>query len=91
MSALSDHRIPWAPLAALLVLLALAMVWQRVEANVFERESGRLRQEIDRLRYENGLLETKIHQWTSPSHLGAIARKDYGMQPPKPVQVDVLK
>ena len=81
----------WKSFFVVLVLVALGMVWERVKARTFERESGHLRQEIDRLRYENGRLDVQLHQWISPTHLDSIARQTYGMAPAKPAQQDVLK
>jgi cell division protein FtsL len=81
----------WKSFAALFVIVALGMVWQRVKVRTYERECGHLRQDIDRLRYENGRLDMQIHQWISPSHLDTIARQTYAMAPVKPAQQDILK
>ena len=70
------------------IFLGLFLVfWENVEAQRQERQVILLRREVDRLTYENGRLQTQIHQWTSFSHLDAVARKDYGMEPPDPSRV----
>jgi cell division protein FtsL len=87
----SDRTLFWLPLAGLLVAVSLVMVWQRVKAHSFQRESNHLRQDIDAMRLANGRLEAQIHQWTAPSHLAEVAKKDYGMAPAKPGQQSVQK
>jgi len=76
----------WAMIAGILVSVALIMVWERVKARSLERESQHLRQEIDRLRYQNGLLDTQILNWTAPSHLAELAHSTYHMAPAQPSQ-----
>jgi len=78
-------------LTAMVVIVSLLMVLERVKARTLERESLHLRMEIDRLRYSNGLLEMQIHQWTAPTHLDFVARKEFGMAPAKLVQQEFLK
>jgi cell division protein FtsL len=76
---------PWARLAIVFVVALLGMVWQRVKARQLDREFNQLRQEADRLRYENGRLQVQIHQWVSPTNLDTHA-KQRGLLPLSPAQ-----
>jgi cell division protein FtsL len=77
----------WLNLSLAVVAGLMIMVWEHVKAQKLERELRTLKKEADRLTYENGRMQMLINQWTSPSHLDAIARKDYGMDPVDPSKV----
>lgn len=87
-SASPPSRTPW--LIAGVVATAMLLVWQRVQARHYQRESARLQQDIDALRYENGRLDTQIHQWVSPSHLDSLAKTTFKMAPPDARQMQML-
>ncbi len=65
-------------------VIFMVMVWEHVQALRLDGRMQGLRREADRLTYENGRMSMQIHQWTSPSHLDAVARTQYGMEPLDP-------
>lgn len=71
----------WINLGIAFVVVLLFMVWEHVEANRLRSKNKDLRREADRLTYENGLMQTQIHRWTSPTHLDQIARQQHHMAP----------
>jgi cell division protein FtsL len=71
----------WMKLGAGIVVVLMLTVWEHVRANGLAKEVKTLRKDVDRLTYENGRMQMQINQWTSPSHLDAIARKEFGMAP----------
>jgi cell division protein FtsL len=77
----------WMKIIGVFFLGLFLVVWENVEAQRFERQVMLMRREVDRLTYENGRLQTQIHQWTASSHLDSVARKDYGMEPPDPSRI----
>jgi len=77
---------PWVRLGIVFVFALIGMIWQRVEARRQGKQVLELRQNVDRLRYENGKMQTQIHQWTAPSHLEALAKEKYKLLPPTPEQ-----
>jgi cell division protein FtsL len=77
----------WLRLIAGFFAVGMLMVWEHVLAVRVTREAKDLRRETDQLTYENGRMQTQINQWISPSHLDAVARKDYGMAPLQPKQI----
>lgn len=77
----------WAKMGCALLSVMLLTVWEHVQALRLERHVSALRKEADRLTYENGRLQNQVFQWTSPSHLDALARQQYGMAPPDSAHV----
>ena len=77
----------WLKLIGAFFVVFFLVVWEHVEARRLERQVIVLRREVDRLTYETALLRTQIHQRTTPSHLDAAARKDFGMEPVDPKRV----
>lgn len=71
----------WVKVGAGIFIVLLLTVWEHVLALRLSRQLADARQEADRLTYENGRLQTQIHQWTSPSHLDALAHQQYAMAP----------
>ena len=73
---------PWVHLGIVFVLILIGMIWQRVRARELDREAKAIRLDVDRLRYQNGNLESQIHQWTAPSRLEALAKEKYNLVAP---------
>jgi cell division protein FtsL len=71
----------WIKMGAAVLVGLMVTVWEHVTAVRLERELKALHKEHDRLTYENGRLQMQIHQWTAPSNLDALARKNYGLMP----------
>lgn len=77
----------WLHLGGAFFAVLLIIVWEHVQARSFDRQLKQMRLEADRLTYENGRLETQIHQWISPSHLDQVAKQQLGMTPPDPKHI----
>ena len=71
----------WAKVMAGVLVVLLAMVWEHVEALHLGRQVEPMKQETDRLTYENASLQMQLNQWMSPSHLDSVAKKDLKMVP----------
>ncbi len=71
----------WLKVLGAFFVVFFLVVWEHVQANRYERRVTILRREMDRLTYETALLQTQIHQRTTPSHLDDVARRDFGMEP----------
>ena len=56
-------------------------VWETVQAQRLERQLKTLRQDTDRMTYENGRLQMQIHQYEAPSNLEMLAKKNLSMMP----------
>jgi len=85
-AASRESLTPWVRLGVVLVFVLVGMVWQRVQARSLDREAKAIRLEVDRLRFQNGNLQSQIHQWTAPSRLEALAKEKYGLVPLTPTQ-----
>lgn len=75
----------WFKICAIILAVLMVRVWEHVQAQRLGRQVLALRQEADKLTYENGKLQMQIHQYLSPSHLESLA-KDKSMAPLKPAQ-----
>ncbi len=71
----------WAKVIAGILFVLLVMVWEHVQAQRLGRQVIPMKQEADRLTYENARLQMQINQWVSPSHLDALAKKELKMGP----------
>jgi len=77
----------WLKLLGVFFIVLFFVIWEHVEAQRMDRQVVQLRREVDRLTYETALLRTQIHQRTTPSHLDAVARKDFKLEPMDPSRV----
>jgi len=68
-------------LFGVILCILMVRVWETVQSQRFERQIKTLRQDADRLTYENGRLQMQIHQYEAPSNLEALARKNFAMIP----------
>ncbi len=87
MKSLSDlqHMNKWIRICAIILAVLMVRVWEHVQAQRLGRRLAALRQETDKLTYENGRLQTQIHQFIAPSKLEAEA-KERKMTPITPAQ-----
>ena len=69
----------WAKGFVAILCVLMLRVWENVQSQRMERQLKILRTESDRLTYENGRLQMQIHQYEAPSHLEALAKKNYSM------------
>ena len=65
----------WAKICGVVLAVLMLRVWENVQAERLEHRLSALRQESDRLAYENGRLQMQIHQYESPRNLEATAKK----------------
>jgi hypothetical protein len=71
----------WAKIVIGFFGVLLVTVWETVQSQHYRKDVSSLRREVDRLTYQNALMQTQINQWESPSHLDLMARQDLGMVP----------
>jgi len=74
----------WVNICGAILCVLMLRVWETVQSRRLEKQLKGLRLEADRLTYENGRLEMQIHQYEAPSHLEAVAKKDFAMGPLDP-------
>ena len=74
----------WIKICSAIMVVLMLRVWENVQSQRLERQLKTLRTEADRLTYENGRLQTQIHQYEAPSHLEALAKNEYAMAPLDP-------
>lgn len=66
---------------AVVLCVLMVRVWEHVQSQRLERRLYIMRTDADRLTYDNGRLQMQIHQYAAPSHLEALAKKDFAMIP----------
>jgi len=74
----------WIKICSVILIILMLRVWENVQAQRLDRQLKTSHMEADRLTYENGRLQMQIHQYESPSHLEAVAKKEYSMGPLDP-------
>ncbi len=79
-----DYMRKWMKYCALILAVLMLRVWENVQAQRLKRQVGTMRSEVDRLTYQNGLLQKQIHQSLAPSRLDAAAKeRSMGPLPPE--------
>jgi hypothetical protein len=65
----------WLKIAGLVLAVLMLRVWENVQAQRLGRKVALIRQEVDRLTYENGRLQTQIHHAIAPTRLETLAKE----------------
>lgn len=77
-------------LMASIVLVALFVVWTRLQNTRLRREGSRLKQREQEVLAENNRLKLEWQRLVSPKRLEDLGRDKYNLSRPRPEQVIVL-
>lgn len=78
-------------LLAVIVLVALFLVWARIQVIQLGYEVSKLRKETRELAQQRDLLEAEVARLKSPDRLSGIARDSFGMRLPMGDEVVILR
>lgn len=69
-------------------VFSLANVWQDVTVDRFNRQNGKLREELLELHGQTALLTAKIEELKRYERIAAIAQKEFGFVPAPKIKID---
>ena len=75
----------------LIFLVALGVVWMRIEINRSGRTIGQLQNDVAIKEARNQYLELEISRMSNPERISQLAEEQLGLVLPPPHQVVVLK
>lgn len=91
MGARKDNTVRIAVILATLTVVTLFFVWTRLQNIRLRRDLGRMKQQEQKVNFENNRLKLEWARLTAPKRLEELGEQKYNLQRPRPDQVITIK